>query len=72
MKVAMAMLVCEWGIWPKTCSRSKMIYGDQQMMNTNTMVNVILTVLTFARGIMPLELALLAGAAPKPARSVKI
>lgn len=47
------------------------MYGDQQMMNTKTMVRVILTVLTLARGIIPLELALLAGAAPKPARSEK-
>jgi len=45
-----------------------MMYGDQQIIKTNTMVSVILTVLTFARGIMPLELARLAGVAPRSAR----
>lgn len=55
--VAIAMFVCVLGIWPNTWRRSKMMYGDQHMMNTTTITIVILTVLTFARGIMPRELA---------------
>jgi predicted Kef-type K+ transport protein len=33
------------------------MYGDQQAMKTMTITNVILTVLTLARGIIPRELA---------------
>lgn len=69
MNVAMAMLVCECGMCPKTCRRSNIMYGDQHMINTNTIVSVIFTVLTLARGMMPRELARRVAAAPKPARS---
>lgn len=69
INVAMAMFVCECGIWPKTCSRSNIMYGDQHRINTNTIVSVIFTVLTLARGMMPLELARLVAAPPNPTRS---
>lgn len=70
INVAMAMFVCVGGICPNTCSKSNTMYGDQHSMNTMTMTNVILTVLTFAFGIMPRELArrLLASANPAPVR----
>uniref|UniRef100_A0A8W7P2G9 Uncharacterized protein n=1 Tax=Anopheles coluzzii TaxID=1518534 RepID=A0A8W7P2G9_ANOCL len=57
MKVAIATFVCVAGICPNTCSRSKMMYGDQQSTNTITITIVILTVFTLARGMMPRELA---------------
>lgn len=34
------------------------MYGDQHIMNTMTMMNVIFIVFTLARGIIPRELAL--------------
>ena len=58
MNVATALLVGLSGMHPYTWSRSKTMYGLQQRMKTKMMTKVILTVLTLALGINPLELAL--------------